>query len=89
MRFPIRRWGWTQCQLIRTVIQQFPIVEGGWKVEKAFIDAPLLTCRFTANSDEPIIYFHKKREIAVRVPKQNLTAENISEQSGGEQGQKH
>ena len=73
---PIRNWGWAQCQRIRTVIQQFPIVKDGWREESMIADAPLLTCRFTANSDEPIIYFHKKREIGRRVPpEQNLTAE--------------
>jgi hypothetical protein len=74
--------------MVKKIIQQYPIVEGGWKVEETFTNAPSHTCRFSRNSDEPVIYcLNKKREIAYRVPsKQNLTAENISEQSGGDRG---
>ena len=80
MRFPIRNWGWSHCQMVKKVIQQYPIVENGWKVEETFNDAPSHTCRFSRNSDEPIIYcYNKKREIATRVPKQNLTAENLQQ----------
>lgn len=89
MKLPVRRWGWAKCQMVKKVTQQYPIVEDGWKLEEAFTDAPFHTCRFTANSDEPIIYcYNKRREIAIRVPEQKLTPpspppQDQNEQNGG------